>query len=1229
MPTPILIEGFEHKVVTSANAFGGAAEYGIWSFSEGTGFMSFPAGRNGACLQIAATGTGSRVIKHLNPTNVVVVSFYFKTTSAGVFNLAQLWTTGFALVPVIQMLASGQVRAQMADTTVDTVGSYNNGVWHRVDIRTNTSANPWVVDWQVDGVAQTSIQNTGVSPVMVDGVQLGGSSATYTCQWDDVVVSATSGDYPLGAHDVLFSVPTGDGTHVAGTNTIEANDGTDIVSPNAFPLLDEWPANLTDYIKQMIAGSGNYAEVTFADAPTGKTIWGVEATAALFSSNTGANNGTTRIVSSAGTTVLDVYTGDMSETSLNYIRGMVTDPGGGGWTKADYDGLKARVGFSTNVSASVPFWSALLLQYAVVDSGSSSVTQTHSTSAIVKKTATRTQSADARISGIATDDSDYITYTSTTLGDAASNFAEVTFEDATEPTIWAVQAVVAVESASSTGTNAGVTRIVDGSGATVVDIFSGDMSEDTTTTLVKLVPGTWTTSGLNALKARMGFATDTNPLPRWVAVQLQYATPEPTFTISQLTSAIVKKTATRLHSSDALIYKRSTRVQSANAIVLKTATRTHNTSAIILKTATRTHSTSAIVKKTATVTHSTDAIVKKTTTRVQSADARVLKTDNRSHATSAIILKTATKTHGTDALIYLRSTRVQAADAEVQRTQTRTQGVDTFIDIPGFVTQSVDAVIATLARTISHSTDADVQKTTTVAGSADAVVKKTLPVAQDQDAVVLSSRENHQYGDAIILVALGVTHESDGYVFGTGVPAHDTDAVVLATSSRTQDADTFVGTQPAAQQSADARIVEVTDWSDPVEGSPSVVGSVEHESDAYISLRPTLTHGADAVILKTETRTHLTNAVLTKTLTQTQSADAFIITTGLLAQDVDAVVGKTSTRDHETDARIQLTATRSHGSDAGIRSGFTQVQGADASVLRTIGLTHQTDADITKTSSRTQSASAVIRVGSSQAQSSDATITRTLSVSQQANAGVEKTFFRSQNADARILVSTSITQSSDSFIRATVRPTQQVDAIVEGGRTVSHSSGAIIEAVGTARSHVTDALIRGVIDTGQYVDADILKALRLTQAVDAIIEKAFTRTQNANALIDKPTVTWNQSDAVVRTRFVLTQSADANIQKTARPVHQTDADITKTSSCAQSADASIMFFVVQSADAFIQRASQHATDAVILKGRRKVQKADALIRRKRHTATGHESSHYSAIPFIYVARGHRSDAVID
>lgn len=366
MPTPILIDGFEHQRQSEIDpAFGTDTESLVY-WHQGGG-VTWPAGRNGVCQQHAAAGSQSYIQKHFAGTVVLVGSFYWRCTVAP-SNLSILADFGGAR---FYLMNGGQISLQIAGAgTVNsaTGSSLNTGAWHLMDFKMDKTTTTYRIDWQIDGVSQTAITTAGTAGVLQGSMGLGESSAgvTATCAFDDLVLSGTGADYPLGAHDVLYTVPTGDGTHSSAANVIETNAGTDIVPgyTTAYQLMDEWPANTSDYVMQSAIASGSYAEVTFSDAPSGKDIWGVEAVAALFSSGANANNGTARIVDSSGNTLTNIFSGDISDTNLHFQRAIIADPAGNGWSTGDFDGLKARVGFSTDVT-DVPRWSALMLQYAI------------------------------------------------------------------------------------------------------------------------------------------------------------------------------------------------------------------------------------------------------------------------------------------------------------------------------------------------------------------------------------------------------------------------------------------------------------------------------------------------------------------------------------------------------------------------------------------------------------------------------------------------------------------------------------------------------------------------------------------------------------------------------------------------------------------------------------------------------------------------------------------------
>ncbi|MGH7252650.1 MAG: hypothetical protein ACREIE_02505, partial [Nitrospiraceae bacterium] len=128
----------------------------------------------------------------------------------------------------------------------------------------------------------------------------------------------------------------------------------------AWEAMDEWPADTTTFVAETAIGAGDYREVLFADT-TETTIWGAVALAASWSAAATANNGTTRIVYNDATTV-DVFSGDMSETSLHY-RTVLLDAAKVD-TQTEFNGLMARVGFSSDATPD-PQWSSLMVQYAV------------------------------------------------------------------------------------------------------------------------------------------------------------------------------------------------------------------------------------------------------------------------------------------------------------------------------------------------------------------------------------------------------------------------------------------------------------------------------------------------------------------------------------------------------------------------------------------------------------------------------------------------------------------------------------------------------------------------------------------------------------------------------------------------------------------------------------------------------------------------------------------------
>lgn len=246
--------------------------------------------------------------------------------------------------------------------------------WYRVDFRINQSANPWVIDWQMaEGDAAGTAQTQGSYAASADTVtklamgQVFTAAITADYYLDDIVISNTSGDYPIGAGGVFALSPDEDGTHTGGANVIEKEDGTDIVSgyTTAHDLVNSVPiGDVTNYIRQVATGDV-YAELLFADT-TQSNIQGVQALLAYKASGATACSGACIIIDedAVQTTLHGNPTtrADYSEVSVFYKKVMLPKSAGG-WDTAAVNVLKARVGYSNNV-ATYPYWVDLLLEVA-------------------------------------------------------------------------------------------------------------------------------------------------------------------------------------------------------------------------------------------------------------------------------------------------------------------------------------------------------------------------------------------------------------------------------------------------------------------------------------------------------------------------------------------------------------------------------------------------------------------------------------------------------------------------------------------------------------------------------------------------------------------------------------------------------------------------------------------------------------------------------------------------
>ena len=244
------------------------------------------------------------------------------------------------------------------------------GAWVRLDVRLVANTNPRTAAWQVDGVAQADVSFAGTAST-VRALRLGSTvgADVYTVNFDDVMASATASDYPIGEGSVLPLRPDGVGTHNVPGSFLH-DDGSAIDAATHQRLDDDPLTSSADYVRQQVAGAASYVELTLGDT-SATCVTAVAGIVAYHSASSARNRGKSSIFDGATERIL--FNGDMSEVGLFYRSAIVARAGG--WTTAAVNGLRARIGYSTDVSP-LPYWDALLLEVGTGVSAPATVTVT-------------------------------------------------------------------------------------------------------------------------------------------------------------------------------------------------------------------------------------------------------------------------------------------------------------------------------------------------------------------------------------------------------------------------------------------------------------------------------------------------------------------------------------------------------------------------------------------------------------------------------------------------------------------------------------------------------------------------------------------------------------------------------------------------------------------------------------------------------------------------------------
>lgn len=259
-------------------------------------------------------------------------------------------------------------------TLGSTGASVTTGQWYRIDLKIFTQSTTFTIDAQVDGIALTQLAVSGQTAGQIANVEIGVFGAgvgAVTCDvfYDDLIVSQTDTDYPIGAGYVNHFVPTSDGTHnVAGAADFRRTlTTTDILNTttDAYQLVDDVPLESgasVDWINMVAPPNAtDYVECVFGPAPGISTPTAgpraVEVIAGIHQAGTGAGNMEIRMNDNGTTDAMYSATGVAGVTSVAYKRKHYATniANGGPWTATsgagNFNNLRVRFGSPAAVDA--------------------------------------------------------------------------------------------------------------------------------------------------------------------------------------------------------------------------------------------------------------------------------------------------------------------------------------------------------------------------------------------------------------------------------------------------------------------------------------------------------------------------------------------------------------------------------------------------------------------------------------------------------------------------------------------------------------------------------------------------------------------------------------------------------------------------------------------------------------------------------------------------------------
>jgi hypothetical protein len=351
VPTPTYLTGFEWPGVTTIVGTGG----GLVASVSGAPAVEAGSARSGSYgMRCNAAGAAVLINVTVTAAATLVVRFYLRQAAnpSADSTLCSIGSGGNSASLVVT--SGGVIQARATGGTTRSGPTLTNGQWYLVEARfSGLGGTAWTVDWQIDSVDQTqcvgSTSGASTDTTLAFGVI---SAVTWDISIDDLIVSETSGDYPIGAGSVVGIAAAGAGEHQGITlsqwqYTDDFASFTNFASStetDSATRIDDLTAG-TDGIRLNGGASGQAgnARWSFADPSPdpGRVPNGVRGIAVHQDASSGTNNVTERILLAAATA--NIFSGNPAAAWEYKAAMFALDPGGGAWSAQDIRDLKLEI----------------------------------------------------------------------------------------------------------------------------------------------------------------------------------------------------------------------------------------------------------------------------------------------------------------------------------------------------------------------------------------------------------------------------------------------------------------------------------------------------------------------------------------------------------------------------------------------------------------------------------------------------------------------------------------------------------------------------------------------------------------------------------------------------------------------------------------------------------------------------------------------------------------------